>query len=477
MADEPRAVRVARDMLAAGGHAADGATALFLTLSVTLPSQAGLGGGGVCMVRESGRAEGRRGESRTEFLDFAPVAAGDARGTALPTAVRGIAALHARYGRLGWGQVIAPAEALARFGGPVSLAFARDLRRAGERVLDDPETRRLFGGAAGGTAGAGDQVEQIELAAVLSTLRTRGAGALYSGPLAAQLRTAYAAAGAPLDEDALRSYVPAWRETVPVDVGNDQLHLPPSDRNGALLATLWAMLDDGNAYAGRRDRADRDQAFGEAVLAAYAMRGRQMPGDPGRSGTGRALLAGAGGTPAAYAWPEAEESTGFSVIDREGNAVTCAITQNGLFGTGVTAPGTGIRIVEAGPAEAPVALSLSVLVNANDFVRSLRMAAGASGGPAVPAALVRLAADTLRAGESLQAAVAAPRLLPGGDAPLPLQAEDGASFAGAATRPMDEAGTVFLNAAFCSGSLPSDPASCDMRNDPRGNGLVAAADR
>src|SRR5262249_56644104 len=94
VADEPRAVTVARDVLVHGGTVADAAVALYFTLAVTLPSEAGLGGGGICIIHQAN-------EKRTEVLDFLPHAAA-AGGVAVPSNVRGMAALHARYGRTRW---------------------------------------------------------------------------------------------------------------------------------------------------------------------------------------------------------------------------------------------------------------------------------------------------------------------------------------------------------------------------------------
>src|SRR5262245_56921221 len=106
VADEPRAVLAARDALAAGGSAGDAAVALYFTLAVTLPSSAGLGGGGVCLVYAPD-------SERPYVLDFLPRASADGS-IGLPGNVRGMAMLHAEYGRIRWMQLLAPAEDLAR---------------------------------------------------------------------------------------------------------------------------------------------------------------------------------------------------------------------------------------------------------------------------------------------------------------------------------------------------------------------------
>ena len=97
-ADEPRAALVARDVLAAGGTAADAAVALYFTLAVTYGSTASLGGGGSCLVYQPGK---KPGTDKTEVLEFTarrsqvePRMGG--RASAIPGVVRGMAALHAR---------------------------------------------------------------------------------------------------------------------------------------------------------------------------------------------------------------------------------------------------------------------------------------------------------------------------------------------------------------------------------------------
>src|SRR5690606_16144077 len=114
---EPRAALVARDVLAAGGTAADAAAAGYFALSVTLPSSVGLGGGGACAVYD-------RRANVGEIIEFPAVASGtEANAVAIPAAPRGMFALHARYGRMPIDQLILPAERLARFGEPVSRAL------------------------------------------------------------------------------------------------------------------------------------------------------------------------------------------------------------------------------------------------------------------------------------------------------------------------------------------------------------------
>ncbi|HEY4175074.1 MAG TPA: gamma-glutamyltransferase, partial [Rhodopila sp.] len=103
VADEPRAALAGRDVLSGGGTAADAAVAVGLTLAVTYPSRAGLGGGGACVAYapdENGQAKGI--PEAVMFTSPAPATAGAGadRPAAVPMLARGLFLLHARYGAL-----------------------------------------------------------------------------------------------------------------------------------------------------------------------------------------------------------------------------------------------------------------------------------------------------------------------------------------------------------------------------------------
>ncbi len=163
--DEPRAVVVGRDIIGLGGSAVDAAVAMYFTMAVTMPSRASLGGGGVCVTFDAGRMQG-------EAIEFLPRAASS--GGIVPSGMRAMAVLHARYGTLRWEQLLAPAETLARFGHAVSRAFSRDLAAEAELIAANPELMRLFSARSGRLARTGDRIIQLELSAVLGGIRQRG---------------------------------------------------------------------------------------------------------------------------------------------------------------------------------------------------------------------------------------------------------------------------------------------------------------
>jgi gamma-glutamyltranspeptidase/glutathione hydrolase len=161
ISDEPRATLAARGVILAGGNAADAAAATALSLSVTLPSRAGLRGSGICTVHDPN-------SKKTEVLKFR---------AGLP---RGVAALLARYGSRGWSNAVAPAEALARFGFPASKRLTADLAAHGGTLMNDQFALSAFMDRRRQLVATGTDIKLPALADTLQMLRTRGPDAVPS---------------------------------------------------------------------------------------------------------------------------------------------------------------------------------------------------------------------------------------------------------------------------------------------------------
>lgn len=427
-AEEPRAALVGRDVLAAGGSAADAAAAMGFALGVTLPSRASLAGGGVCLAYDPRRDQA----IAATFLPRAPsvLDPGSDRPAALPGTPRGLFALHARLGRLPFEQVIAPAEQLARFGTPTSRALARDLAVVATPLFADPNARARFARADGTPLVEGDLLVQPELANLIGLIRSQGVGDLYQGGLARRLAEASRTAGGALTLEDLRSTLPQLTTTVSIRLGPDVVHAAPVGGSVGAAAALRALAA----------RASAEDAAGAARAAAAAVRAGADP---------LAVLDGT--TPVGGALPPLlGATTGFVAADRDGQAIACAFTNNNLFGTGRVVPGLGLVLAAApGVGAVPPALP-SVLLISNAPLRAFRLATAASGGEAAPIALA-LAAREAMAGRSAADALAAAR---------PAEA--------------DRLGRVSL--VHCAGYLPRDPASCSWAADPRGHGLALGAD-
>jgi gamma-glutamyltranspeptidase/glutathione hydrolase len=477
VADEPRAVLAARDALAAGGSAADAAVALYFTLAVTLPSSAGVGGGGVCLVHAPD-------SDRPYVLDFLPRASADGS-IGLPGNVRGMALLHAEYGRIRWTQLLAPAEELAR-GTSVSRALAREMTNNGYVLVADPEANRIFGRADGDLVGEGDGLQQFDLVGTLSQIRRSGAGAFYSGPLATRLTQAAQDAGVPLSSETLRAVRPGARDALTVGVGTRAAYFaaPPAD-GGLLGAQLAVMLQErGDAGAGTADRAHllveaskraqvetaRRTADGETIgrLSASRLQSLMQDYNP-NSATPISAIGSAPGD------DRDNGATGFVVADGDGLAVACEVTLNRPFGTGRIIPGTGVFL--AAPPSDPGGLPLGPVIAINPERGTVDFIGAASPGGPGTTALATVLVDAVARGESLEAAVGAKRVYYAA-ASNTVTYEDGTSESvlsalaqrGHSLRPAEALGRV--NAIWCSGGLPDDSDSCQARSDPRAAGLA-----
>lgn len=480
-ADEPRAVLAARDALAAGGSAADAAVALYFTLAVTLPSSAGLGGGGVCLVQAPD------GE-RPYVLDFLPRASADGS-IGLPGNVRAMAMLHAEHGRMRWTQLLGPAEDLAR-GTSVSRALARDLADNASVLYGDPQAARLFSRADGGIVGEGDGLRQLDLVGTLSQIRRNGAGAFYSGSLGTRLVQAVQDAGLPLSSETLRAVRPQVRDPLTVGIGSRAGYFAPPPADGGLFgAQLAVMLQGREDAAGEADRA---HLLVEASKRAQVEASRRLQATDGSDGEAISRLSpnrlqslmqdydrGAATPISAIGTSSADGGdpggTGFVVADGDGLAVACEVTLNRPFGTGRIVQGTGIFL--ASPPRDTSGFPLGPVIAISPENGTVDFVGAASAGGIGTTALTAVLVDTVARGASLDAAVEAKRVHYAASSNT-VAYEDGTgdsvvselSRRGHALRPAGALGRV--NAIWCSDGLPDDPDTCRARSDPRGNGLA-----
>ncbi len=443
-ADEPQAALAARAVLAQGGTAADAAVALAFTLAVTLPSRASLGAGGACVAYQP--REGGAGGGVPQAIMFTPIApaapgAGADRPAAVPMMARGMFLLHALYGSQPFESLVAPAEQLARFGTPVSRAFAQDLAAVGAPLLADPNARAVFGaggadaeasarpgrrgavagGGGGATLAEGAVMTQPALGATLAQLRVSGVGDFYQGALAAKLVRGAAVGGGGLAATDLRTALPHAVAPLVVAAGTDQVAFVPEPADGGVAAAA-ALADLLRAPQ------DVEGAQARALAAAAAVRA---------GADAKAALAGGGGGAGLPALPA---STSFVVLDRHGGAVACALTMDNLFGTGRVAAGTGV-LLAASPALARPMLSAAVEWNAN--LHAFRAAAGGSGQEGAALAVAAGLEDARRSGRAMAS-------------------------------PVPEPGRA--NVAECARYLPGTEESCHIATDPRGAGLAVGSD-
>lgn len=497
-ADDPQAALVGRDVLSAGGDAADAATAMYFTLAVTMPSSASLAGGGVCMVHD-------HASHTTQALEFLPrepahVPVSADRPSALPGNPRGFFILHARFGRLPWPEVISPAENLARFGYTVSRAFATQLAKAGPQIVQDPVMRQIFTRPDGTVVGEGDRIRQPQLAAVLSRMRANGVGDFYIGSYAHNYAQAVRADGGSLDEQELRNYQPRWLKPITVNfIKNTKfMFAPPPATAGGIEAQMIAMLlsdsrfEDASpdvrqhllvevekrayADAARWQRPDGSSRVPpQSLVSAQRIRRLMSSYSPDRATPISAF------SPPPTLQPETQAATSFAVFDNEGSAVSCTVTMNGLFGTQRMIPGYGIIPAAAPDNQGHTYAPLGPFMLIDPLHNGFYFAGAASGGVSAPTALVSVAADAIVGSKTLLQAMAAPRVHHGGapdityvESNLPQAAKDALKRRGHEVEDVAKIGQV--EAVFCSTGLPAKNVKCGAATDPRGDGLATTAE-
>ncbi len=251
VADEPQAALVARQVLNAGGNAADAAAAAGFALAVTLPSRASLGGGGACIIKMPDAKGNPQPVTTILFPPGAPALAGDARPASVPMLARGLLAMQARYGQLQFASVIVPAERLAG-GVAVSQPLAQDLQIVGPALLADPQAGAIFG-RNGVPLQAGAQLVQPDLAATFEVLRTESVQGFYAGSFAASLISGADEAGANLTGDDLNRALPVFGAPITARAnGIETASLPIAAPSGRILpasAAFMALDKNGGVVA------------------------------------------------------------------------------------------------------------------------------------------------------------------------------------------------------------------------------------
>jgi gamma-glutamyltranspeptidase / glutathione hydrolase len=497
-ADEPRAVLIGRDVLSAGGTAADAAVAVYFALSVTLPSSASLGGGGVCLVRD-------QEEKTIETLDFRALAPkGPVQSGKIPVAVPGnpfgFYALHTKYGRLKWGELIRPSENLARFGNQISRSLGQDLALTGQKLLSRPDSRQAFADKGGkALLREGDFVEQTELSGMLARIRSVGGAKLYSGPFARDFVSAVDAVGGGITYENLRAYRPQWRSTISVSyIKETALHFPllPGSA-GATAAQVSAMMEYDDLYADsnpeirahllaetiERSLADRKNWDGSTgrVLAPDQLASPEHAERLMRTFNANRRMVTPGAVPAGLDPLSQSSSSSFSVMDRHGSAVSCSLSMNKPFGSGLVARGTGV--VLAAPADAKSgAHSFANVMLVSKIRNAMYYVSSASGGALAATSMVNVSANALTDEQStLESAMNLKRIHHGGadgityvESGTPKAVVSGLKKRGHKMAFVNSMGVV--NAVFCVNGIPHEKINCSARTDPRGFGLALSTE-
>lgn len=375
----PEASLVGLNILKAGGNAVDAAVAVQFALAVCFPVAGNIGGGGFMVYRDKNgntssldyreKAPGRA--TQNMYLD----SLGNVRAGALsinghlasgvPGAVDGMVQVHQKFGKLPWAQVLQPAIDLAEKGFSLTERDATGLNRIKTDLLTYNPGKTYFMRPDGRAWAKGDTLVQTDLGKTLRRIQAQGRAGFYAGEtaqlLAAEMERGSPAGGKGLITEAdLAAYQAVWRDPIRAGYKNyNIITMPPTSSGGVALVQLMRFVEP---YPLRRWGWNRDstvQVMIEAERRVYADRAKFL-GDPDfvkvpvqqltspdylRQRWETFSFAQAtpsssvrGGNVPGY---ESMETTHFSIVDREGNAVSITTTLNGGFGSRVVVGGAG----------------------------------------------------------------------------------------------------------------------------------------
>jgi len=367
---------VGASTLARGGNAVDAAVATAFALAVTHPSAGNLGGGGFMIVRTA------TGDATSfDYRERAPAASTQtmylkADGTidrsltdagwlapGVPGTVRGLAMAHRRFGKLPWADVVRPAARLASGGFPLSKDLASDLNSTvGEFMAPFPSSVAAYGKPGGGRWARGDTIRLVDLGRTLEAIASDGPDAFYTGWIADSIAAQMKANGGLITKADLAAYEAKERTPLRGTFNGYEIIAmgPPSSGGTVILETLNILEHFGVA---KMDRWSPDYLHLriEAARRAYADRARWL-GDPDfvsvpvtrltskvyadtlsrgirRDRASRSVDVGSDIVTVRTA--ESDETTHFSVVDADGNAVSNTYTLEGGYGSGVVVRGAG----------------------------------------------------------------------------------------------------------------------------------------
>ncbi|HVQ45357.1 MAG TPA: gamma-glutamyltransferase [Gemmatimonadales bacterium] len=362
----PIASEVGRDILQQGGTAVDAAVAVGFALAVVHPEAGNIGGGGFMIIRSR--------EGKVQALDYRETAPAQATrdmyrsagedgsvtghlSAGVPGAVAGLIEAHRRYGRLPLAAVIQPAIRLALEGFVVDDYRSRSIGEDSVRLARFPASRTTFL-PADRPPQPGSTFRQPELGATLEAIRDSGAAGFYRGRVAELLVAEMKRGGGIISIQDLADYRAVWRDPIEVSYRGYTIYsMPPASSGGVTMGEILnimegfsplprfgsAALIHREAEAMRRAFTDRNTYLGDPAFVRNPidrLLSKQYAADLRRQIGERASP-----TPVFEPAPAAGASTThYSVVDAEGNAVSCTTTLNNSYGSAVTVTGAGFLL-------------------------------------------------------------------------------------------------------------------------------------
>ncbi len=363
------ASEIGQQILVAGGNAVDAAVGVAFALAVTWPEAGNIGGGGFMLIHEANDQPPvvidyrERAPSAATVDMFANDPLSKHTMVGVPGTVRGLEMAHRRFGRLPWEVVVNPSTTLARDGFAISAELALSLNDVIKNCADNSEFLRVYARDNGTQPWhGGDRLVQIDLAETLQLIATGGADAFYTGKIADAIDAEMKRGGGLITKADLAEYRAVERRAIHGTYRGFDVYGPPPPSSGGMalvqmlnLSERFSLRDEG------RWSAKTIHIMIECMRRAYCDRARYL-GDPEFNQIPNHLITKEYATQLAASIPlttatpsaslgadllsvnESPHTTHFSVIDRDGMAVSNTYTLENDFGSRIVVRGTGFLL-------------------------------------------------------------------------------------------------------------------------------------
>jgi gamma-glutamyltranspeptidase/glutathione hydrolase len=368
---------IGQQVLDNGGNAVDAAVAVGYALAVVLPAAGNVGGGGFAIIHNAGKET-----VAIDFREKAPLAASrdmylDSDGNVIPDAstvgykaagvpgtVMGLNAMLAKYGTKTLAEIIAPSIKLAEEGFETNIFGATTMADYAERFAKFESSKKYFLKPDGTSYKEGELFVQKDLAEVLKRVAKNGSDGFYKGTTAKLIADDMAKNGGLITLEDLEKYNIAWREPVKGTYrGYDIISMSPPSSGGTHLAQILNVMENANIGELGFASSETLRITAEAMRYAYADRSEYM-GDPDfvkvpvdrliskeyAKSIYDKIAAAKGATPSSEVKPglspikEGTSTTHYSVVDKNGNAVSVTYTINDWYGSGAAVMGAGFLL-------------------------------------------------------------------------------------------------------------------------------------
>ncbi|MHA8079719.1 gamma-glutamyltransferase [Aquirufa regiilacus] len=458
----PAASNIGLEILKKGGNAIDAAVAVNFALAVCHPAAGNIGGGGFLVYRSA------KGKSYTlDYREVSPMSGSrdmylDSTGQVIPGksfvgihsvgvpgAVAGMQAMHKRFGKLSWAELVQPSIDLARYGVILTEKEARGLNRNRTDFMRYNPGRAYMVKADSSQWATGELFVQTDLANTLERIREKKAKGFYEGETANLLVKEMERQGGLITHQDLKSYRAIWRKPLVSQYKQYSIiGMPPPSSGGLAIGQLFSMLKNFPIATWGAKSDSTIQLMIEAERRVYADRAKWL-GDPDFVNVPLAQLldtsylakrmstlsfnqATKSSDVSAGEFPgyESPETTHYSIVDHAGNAVSITTTLNNSYGSKVFVGGGGFLLNDemddfSAKAGVPNLYGL-VGTKANEIQprkrmlssmtptivtegNKLKMVVGTPGGSTIITSVFQVMLNSLVFGMNMQAAVEYPR--------------------------------------------------------------------